>query len=79
MSNGQWKMVCNSDWNGKEAQIVCRQLGFAKDAKSEPLHTELRSACIQIRSETNYRFDNNLITIVPIDSQPSIICDKLLW
>ena len=46
---------------------------------SHYIYTELRSACIQIRSETNYRFDNNLIMIVPIDSQPSITCDKLLW
>ena len=36
--DGQWKTVCNRGWGDEEAQVVCRQLGFAEDSRSELLH-----------------------------------------
>ena len=36
--DGQWKTVCNRGWGDEEAQVVCRQLGFAEDRESELLH-----------------------------------------
>ena len=35
--DGQWKTVCNRGWSEEEAQVVCRQLGFAKDSRGERL------------------------------------------
>ena len=32
---GQWKTVCNRRWGDEEAQVVCRQLGFLEDTRSE--------------------------------------------
>ena len=26
--SGQWKTVCDNNWRGNEARVVCRQLGF---------------------------------------------------
>jgi hypothetical protein len=37
--DGQWKTVCNRGWGDDEAQVVCRQLGFAEDTRSELLHS----------------------------------------
>ena len=36
--SGQWKTVCNRGWGDEEAQVACRQLGFAEDSRSELLH-----------------------------------------
>jgi hypothetical protein len=33
-----WKTVCNMMMNDEEAQVVCRQLGFAEDSRGELLH-----------------------------------------
>ena len=35
--DGQWKTVCNRGWGDEEAQVVCRQLGFAEDSRGERL------------------------------------------
>ena len=39
--DGQWKTVCNDGWGDREARVVCRQLGFAEDSRSE-LHTRIK-------------------------------------
>ena len=33
--DGQWKTVCSRGWGYEEAQVVCRQLGFAEDSRGE--------------------------------------------
>ena len=34
--NGQWGLVCNTDWTSVQAGVVCRQLGFS--GQSVPVH-----------------------------------------
>ena len=36
--DGEWKTVCNRGWGNEEAQVVCRQLGFAEDLRGELLY-----------------------------------------
>ena len=45
--DGQWKTVCNDKWGKKEARVVCRQLGFAKDARSELIMTDIMIILLQ--------------------------------
>ena len=36
--DGRLKTVCNGEWDDEEAQVVCRQLGFAEDLRSKLVH-----------------------------------------
>ena len=42
--DGQWKTVCSRGWGDEEAQVVCRQLGFAEDSRGEFSTTHARLA-----------------------------------
>ena len=45
--NGKWGMICRNEWNFKDAEVICRELGFS-GALAEFIGAEVNDSDIPI-------------------------------